>query len=232
MRRRDAETLKKTKRRKNAGRLRFSAPLEVKTFSEFFRLVPPAFVRKISLSFCLCSLFFVFAAHAQNLPDKIRGYKIHKAKVAVTEQNGDKSGNEDFSVSINFGKAEFAGFSPLGATFEIPAEIFVSDISGKIDFLSFHDFRVDGLRVEIEEYRESFQIEKNKPIALKKPVRVFVPSVQAFKGGLREIFASRDEWRIEGRVFVFGRFKKFGFTFKRVVPVDADFKIRNPLREG
>lgn len=41
--------------------------------------------------------------------------------------------------------------------------------------------------------------------------------------------AAKDEWTVTGRVFVFGRFKKFGFDFKRVVPVEINLKIKNPL---
>lgn len=194
----------------------------------------PFSILRFPLSLRLGGLIFLFAfgVSAQDLPDEIRGYKVHRAKVSI-ENPADKikSDDEDPGVAVKFGEPELVRVSPLGTTFEIFAEISVSGQRGKIDFLSFRDFRVNGLSVRIEEYKESFEIEKNRPVQLKKPIRIFVPVAQSVKGGLQEIFAAKEKWDIAGRVFVFGRFKKFGFNFKRVVPVDAEFKIENPLRQ-
>jgi hypothetical protein len=52
------------------------------------------------------------------------------------------------------------------------------------------------------------------------------------RGAVRELKDSKEEWSVTGRVFVFGKFKKFGFNFKRVVPVEINIKIKNPLRAG
>jgi hypothetical protein len=186
---------------------------------------------KIFVSLCLCGLIFAFTSKAQDLPDEIRGYKVHKAKVSVrAETGGNKSSAEDFGIVVDFDEPKLASVSPLGATFEVYAEITVSNQSGKIDFLTFRDFRVNNLSVEIEEYKESFEIEKNKPARLKKPLKIFVSATQTIKGGLKEIFRAEKQWRVTGRVFVFGKFKKLGFKFKRVVPVDVNLKIVNPVR--
>ncbi|HEX9962687.1 MAG TPA: hypothetical protein VGB00_17275 [Pyrinomonadaceae bacterium] len=187
-------------------------------------------ILKISVSLCLCGLIFVFDSKAQDLPGEIRGYKVHKAKVSVqTENGGNDASSEDFSVAVNFDEPKLVNVSPLGTTFEVYAEMTVFNLSGKIDFLTFRDFRVNNLSVEIEEYKASFEIEKNKPAHLKKPIKIFVGTTQTIKGGLKEIFRSETEWRVTGRVFVFGRFKKMGFKFKRVVPVEVNLKIVNPL---
>ncbi|MDQ3800618.1 MAG: hypothetical protein M3384_14310 [Acidobacteriota bacterium] len=180
-------------------------------------------------------MLFLFAVSfpAQDLPGEIRGYKVHKAKVSVqAETGGKKNPKEDFRVAVEFDKPELVKITPLGATFEVSGELTVSDQSGKVDFLTFRDFRVNGLKVEIEEYAEPFEIRKNQSARLKKPVRIFVSTTQSIKGGLQEIFRSEKEWQITGRVFVFGKFRKLGFKFKRVVPVDVNLKIINPLRES
>jgi hypothetical protein len=62
-----------------------------------------------------------------------------------------------------------------------------------------------------------------------KPVRVSLGYGQAFRGALAEWRRSKEFWQVRGRVFVFGRFKKFGLNFKRVVPIDIDLEIRNPF---
>jgi hypothetical protein len=190
------------------------------------------FFSYLRLSAFICGLIFLFAVSflAQDLPDEIRGYKVHKAKVSVQTQIDKNSPKEDFSVAVNFDKPELIKISPLGATFEVSGEMTVFEQSGKIDFLAFKDFRVNGLKVEIEEYTESFEIEKNKPARLKNPIKIHVSASQTIKGGLKEAFRSEKEWRVTGRVFVFGKFKKLGFKFKRVVPVDVNLKIINPLK--
>lgn len=182
----------------------------------------------------LCGLIFVSALEAQDLPGEIRGYKVHKAKISVQAETGgdDNPKKEDFRVAVKFDKPELIKITPLGATFEVSGELTVSDQSAKVDFLTFKDFRVNGLKVEIEEYREPFEIRKNTPARLKKPVKIFVSAAQSVKGGLKEIFRSEKEWQVTGRVFVFGKFRKLGFNFKRVVPVDVNLKIINPLRES
>ncbi|MCY7377045.1 MAG: hypothetical protein LH472_13885, partial [Pyrinomonadaceae bacterium] len=109
------------------------------------------------------------------------------------------------------------------------AEIDSPEQSGKIDFLTFHDFRVNGLAVDVEEYQESFEFKKNQTIALPKPVKIFVGAGQTLRGALSEWRNSKDEWTVTGRIFVFGHFKKAGFKFKRVVPIEINLKIENPL---
>jgi hypothetical protein len=47
---------------------------------------------------------------------------------------------------------------------------------------------------------------------------------------MNELINSPNELVVTGTAFVFGKFKKFGFTFKRVVPVKIDLKFKNPLR--
>ncbi|HEX8248766.1 MAG TPA: hypothetical protein VF599_11370 [Pyrinomonadaceae bacterium] len=191
-----------------------------------------SFALKISASVRLCGFIFLFAVSfsAQDLPGEIRGYKVHRAKVSVQTETGKNNLKEDFSVVVKFDKPELVKVSPLGATFEVSGEMTVFEQSGKIDFLAFKDFRVNGLKVEIEEYKESFEIEKNKPARLKKPFKIFVSTTQTIKGGLKEIFRSETQWQVTGRIFVFGKFKKIGFKFKRVVPVDVNLKIINPLQ--
>lgn len=190
------------------------------------------FQRFIFLS--ISTIIFSAAVFSQKLPDKIRDYKVYDAKISVkTNQNAqteiDKKGESAATVKI--GEPELTEVSLTGITFEISGEISNLGQSGTVDFLAFHDFRVNGLTVEIEEYKESFAFEKNQSVKLPKPVRIFLSAAQTLRGAMREIKNSQDEWLVTGRVFVFGKFKKFGFSFKRVVPVEVSVKIKNPLKE-
>ncbi len=191
----------------------------------------PAQIRQNSINSTIIStvliVFFSLPVFAQDLPSKIRGYKVQRAEIAVN--NSDST--SDFAVSLAFEQPEFASVSIGGLSFRLESRMLVDGQSGTVDFLTFRDFEVNGIRVDIEEYRESFDFEKGKPVELPKPVEINVSSGQALKGAYRELTNSKEKWTVKGRVFVFGKFKKFGFKFKRVVPVDVELVITNPLRK-
>ena len=186
------------------------------------------FIALVGILFASCAVF------AQDLPKEIRGYKVYQAKISVKSQN-ERRGDGEFietdesEAFVKVGEPELTDVSLTGITFELSAEIDSSEQSGKIDFLMFQDFRVNGLAVEVEEYQKSFEFRKNEKIILPSPVKIFVGTGQTLRGALSEWRDSKKEWTVTGRVFVFGRFKKAGFKFKRVVPVEINLQIKNPL---
>lgn len=176
-------------------------------------------------------LLFTFALAAQDLPDEIRGYKVHKAKISVTNKTEKRAEKDKSEAIVRIDEPELIDTSLTGITFEISGEIDSLDHSGKIDFLTFHDFKVNGMSVEIAEYTEKIEFKKNELIIFPKPLKIFVSTAQTLRGALGEVRNSKDEWDVTGKVFVFGRFKKWGFNFKRVVPVEVRVKIKNPLKK-
>ena len=178
-------------------------------------------------------LFFCFSTVtvAQGLPDKIRGYKVYKADISVknADEKTEKTVKKEAFVKV--GEPNLIEVSLTGVTFELTAEIDALDQSGKVDSLAFEDFRVNGLAVEVEEYQNSFEFKKNQRIFLPKPARIYLAAPQILRGALGELKNSKTEWLVTGRVFVFGKFKKYGFSFKRVIPVEINLKIKNPLRQ-
>ena len=112
---------------------------------------------------------------------------------------------------------------------EIPVSVCSLEQSGRVDFLTFHNVRVNGLEVEVEEYRNSFQVKKNTSVPLPNPAKITIGSKSIAKAAYKELVESRDEWSVTGTVFVFGKFKKMGLSLKRVVPVKIDLKIKNPF---
>jgi len=200
-------------------------------FKRFFSISIFSFALKFSASLFLCGLFFLSAA-AQSLPDEIRGYKVHSAKISVTNQNEKPDEKDKSEARARLTDPELTDTSLTGLTFELSAEIDPVEQRGTVDFLTFKDFKVNGLDVEIEEYTKSFEFNKSEKISLPQPIKIFLNTRQAIKGALSEMRDSKDEWTVTGTVFVFGRFKKFGFNFKRVVPVEINVKIKNPLKSG
>jgi hypothetical protein len=191
-------------------------------------IFPSALVSAFS-RLCIPILLLSFIAQAQDLPGKIRGYKVYDAKIVVGSAKDQTEAKTKSEARVKVGEPELVEVSLSGITFELSAEISGLEQSGTVDFLTFHDFSVNDLAVEIEDYTESFEFKKNQIVKLPKPARITLGASQALRGALRESRESKPEWQVTGRVFVFGRFKKFGFSFKRVVPVEVSIKIKNPL---
>ncbi len=191
------------------------------------------FIIKINQTFLLlfCFSIFIFATYSQDLPDKIRGYKVHKKNILVQNRSLEAE-SKDLSVTMDFEKPKIADVGLLGINLELNSELIVFGQSGKIDFISFKDFEVNGIKVDIEEYEKSFDFKQGEPFTLENPVKIFVSTRQTLRGALNEYEDSKEKWLVSGRVFVFGKFKKFGFNFKRVIPVDVELLIDNPLRNS
>ena len=182
----------------------------------------------IKLLVVLC--FLAFTANAQELPDKIRGYKVKKTDITIGSKGAGNSEDEDVSIEVRFDEPEVASVGLTGITLELGGAVTVFGQSGTVDFITFNDFKVNGIAVDIEEYKKSFDFKKGDSVELEKPVEIFVRTTQALRGVLGEYNDSKDKWKVTGRIFVFGRFNKMGFKFKRVIPVDVDMLIENPLK--
>jgi hypothetical protein len=165
-----------------------------------------------------------FCVFAQPLPDKIRGYKVYRDKVSVNTSLGDSE------AAVRVGEPELAEVSLTGITLQLPAEFTAVYQSGKVEMITFHDLKVNGIKVEAEEYAHRFEFKKGEKVLIPKPVRIFIPASSVVKAAWKEMTESKAEWSVTGRVFVFGRFRRYGFHHKRVVPIDVDLTIKNPLK--
>lgn len=171
---------------------------------------------------------------AQDLPKEIRGYKVHKAKVLVeAEQHQNKAINvpaDKPDAVVKVPRPRVVDIGLTGITMEVTANISPPKQKGKVDFLMFHGITVNGIPLEIEEYRKPFDLsgDPSKPLML--PVRAYIRNTDVLRAAYRELVDSKEHWKVKGRIFVFGRFKKFGFSFKRVIPVDFELDVPNPVR--
>lgn len=186
--------------------------------------------KKSITQFVLLLLLSAFV-YSQDYPNKIRGYKVLQTKISVKTEREKSSEKTDAEAIVKLGEPELADISLTGITLEVFAEIKGVDQNGKVDFISFEDFKVNGMDVEIEEYRQPFELKKSETIILPKPVKIFIGAEQTLRGAYKELKDSKTEWTVSGRVFIFGKFKKYGFNFKRVVPVEVNFKIENPVKK-
>jgi hypothetical protein len=169
------------------------------------------------------------AVQGQDLPGKIRGYKVYNTKVVVVTA-GATTPDENPGVIVKVGEPRVADVGLYGATIEFGAEFTTAKHSGAVDFLTFRDFRIHDIPVDIVEYSHPFQFRKQQLVVIPQPVQVTFSVLSLPKAVYQELIDSRDDLIVTGTVFVFGRFKKMGFTFKRVVPIKIDIKIKNPLR--
>ena len=135
------------------------------------------------------------------------------------------------SPPSRLGEPELVDIGLSAATIEVGAEITAGEQAGRVDFLTFQDFRIGGIPVEIDEYEHPFLFKKNQIVTIPKPIRVSFSMFSVPKAVYKELTDRPNELDVTGTVFVFGRFKKMGFEFKRVIPVRIDIKIKNPLRQ-
>lgn len=163
-------------------------------------------------------LLLVQTTLAQKWPSKIRGYKVHDAKIDLSRD-----------ALLKLADWRIAELGLTGATIEVGAEMMSKKQGGQIEFVTFSDFKVNGIPVEIEEYKNPFTITKGEWFALPKPARVHVRTASIPRAAYRELTEGRGEMVVVGTAFVFGKFKKFGFSFKRVVPINIEMTIANPL---
>ena len=187
-------------------------------------------------------------------PKEIRGYKVERTVVEVKKPEGKKeepgkdqgqSGkndpegkmpdgtNSDADVDqlIQLGKPQLARVTPLGITFDVPIIVSAVKQSGHVDFLVFEDMIVNGTSVNIDEYHRVFDLPNKQPLTLREPLRIYIYLPSAMLAALGDWGDSKETWPVTGRVYVFGKFKKGPFSFKRVVPVELKLSMRNPLEE-
>ncbi len=174
---------------------------------------------------------FAVTATAQDLPDEIRGYKVHNAKVLITNRT-DRVDEKKPDAIARIDDPTIKDKSLKGLSIEVTGAIETLGHSGTIDFLAFKDFKVNGLDVRIDDYNHGFDFKKKSTITLPRPIEVFIGTWQTLRGAIGEIRDSKPEWEVTGTVFVFGKFKKWGMKFKRVVPVEVRLTVRNPIRDS
>lgn len=183
---------------------------------------------------------------AREYPKEIRGYKVERAKVEIKREksggredagakeraddvDGAPGAEPETDALIQFGEARVERITPLGITLAIPITVAAVKQKGQVDFLTFEDMIVNDISVTVEDYQHEFDLPTDKPLLLPEPVRVFISTPRALIGAMGEWSNAKQTWPVTGRVYVFGHFKKFVFSFKRVVPVEINVSLRNPL---
>jgi hypothetical protein len=174
------------------------------------------------------------SSHERDYPKEIRGYKVERAEVELKRRRAESvdaaDGAEAGPALITLGEPKVTSVSPLGVYLEVPVTVAAVKQGGRVDFLTFEDMIVNGTPVTVDEYRHSFELPNDRPMTLPDPITLYISTPRALFGALGEWSKPKDIWPVTGRVYVFGRFKKFFFTFKRVVPVELSLSFRNPLR--
>jgi len=182
----------------------------------------------------------IVVAQPEKYPKELRGYKVERTAVEMKlpdkthriEVDRDVESNPEVDQLITFGAAHLARITPLGITFEVPIVVAPVKQSGHVEFLTFEDMSVNDHAVEIEEYQHSFDLPNKKPLTLKTPLRFYIYLPTAVLAAADEWSGSKETWPVTGRVYVFGKFKKALFSFKRCVPVELNLTMKNPVRQG
>src|SRR5438132_9239276 len=134
-------------------------------------------------------------------PKEIRGYKLER--VIIEPKQPDRGGTGSNDAIITFGEARVVSVSPLGVTLEIPIVVAPVKQKGRIDFLSFYDMTINGTRVDVDDYNESFDLPTKQALTL-RPITVFVATPNALVGAVQDLARPKESWPVTGVVYVFG----------------------------
>lgn len=184
--------------------------------------------RRAAIAFFSLTLLFQFAA-GQNLPGNIRGYKVEKVPLKISQLPRETAA-KDTDIFVKLGAPAVSITSLFSADVEISGEFVPAKQSGQVDFLTFHDIKVNGIPIDVNEYAHSFAFRKGETTVLKQPAHGTLRVAGIARAAFAELTSSKDDWHVTGTAFIFGKFKKFGFSFKRVVPIKLDLRVKNPLR--
>ena len=89
---------------------------------------------------------------------------------------------------------------------------------------------MNGITASVDDFSTPFVLVPRRSVKLPGPMRLTVSLPDAARAAYRELTDPQKKWRVTGTAFVYGRFRKLGFSFKRVVPVPFDLIIDNPLK--
>jgi hypothetical protein len=170
------------------------------------------------------------SAQNQPLPRQIRGYKVERAVVEVKKTPQQKhAGQVGENDLIKFGDPKLVKATPLGISLEIPIVVSPVTQKGAVDFLMFEGMRVNGTSVSVEDYEQRFDLPDKRPLTLKRPLKIYISLPSAILAAVGEWADSKETWPVTGRVYVFGKFRKALFSFKRCIPVELNLTVQNPM---
>ena len=202
----------------------------MKTSNKNFRRALWRTVFLLAVIFCAANFTFAQAPAETKFPKTIRGYKVYKAKVLIQtgKDSFPENAKKNFDSSVKVGPPQNFQVSFSGATFELPLSMKIYKTGGQVDSIAFEDMEVNGIKVQVEEFKEPFKFDKGIDTELPKPLKVKIHLAQS-PGALLSFNPLSNEVEVTGKVYVFGTFKKFGMKFKRVVPTNVKLKTKLSL---
>ena len=165
------------------------------------------------------------SAQTVEYPKQMRGYKVERAVVEVKSSKNSSSPDD----LIKFGDPKLIKATPLGISLEIPVVVSPVTQKGVVDLLVFEDMQVNGTSVAVEDYEFGFDLPGQEPLVLKRPLKIFITLPSAILAAVDEWADTKETWPVTGRVYVFGKFKKTLFNFKRCIPVELNLTMQNPM---
>lgn len=171
-------------------------------------------------------LLAAVAVFGQEYPDRIDGYKVHKKPIVVRSIGKH---DDDRDVDLTFTEPKFVGASLTAVKFELGAQV-SSKRSASIDKIRIDSLTVNGISVKVKDLEGAFELKANEPVKLPEPFAAEVSSFGAAKAAWLGLTDPKKMWQVKGRAYIFGRFKRFGMTFLRAIPVEFDVLVKNPMR--
>jgi len=164
--------------------------------------------------------------------DEIRGYKVERS-AKLTGQPAAASDESIINLAglIELGQVKLGALSLERLNLEIPITIRPIQQKGEVQFMVFDQMTLNRVPFTVSEYQTPFRIPNTSALTLPRNVELHLTYANVARTALVSLVAPEQPLRIQGNVLVFGRFKRLGLSFKRVVPLSFSFERPNPLAD-
>ncbi|MBI4469258.1 MAG: hypothetical protein HY650_08065 [Acidobacteria bacterium] len=161
-------------------------------------------------------------SEAGKWPTKIDGYQVYRP-------DKDEAGVIEFYDLIDITGVTPRQLTTDSLTVGLRIVLHPVEISGEIEVLRFEDMKLNGVPFQIAEVRSTFPLPAKEPKPLPEDLALTVRFSEVGPALLRNLLEPDKDLMIEGNALIFGRFRKFGIPFKRVVPVELKTRRPSPL---
>jgi hypothetical protein len=165
-------------------------------------------------------------------PGNIGGYKVFNANVLINavQDTVPPGVEENFDSLVKVGPPQNFGIALSGASFELPLSMKIFKTGGRVDRITFDGIKIEGIKIQIEDFAEPFKFSRGVETSLPRPLKVRLVLGDNVKA-LSKLNPAKDKFHVTGRTLDFGTFKKFGMKFKRVIPVDLSLDVKFALSQ-
>jgi hypothetical protein len=139
--------------------------------------------------------------------------------------------SEAVAGAVSFGTPRPVSVSWTEFVVDVPVEVRPVGIDGTIESVAFSELQLNGIPFEIDPYTAAFDLPRESPVELPRPLRLRAKFANVAPGVLEEALMPSNTLRLTGKAEVAGTFRKWIFSVHKTVEVPIDERGPNPVAE-